>query len=508
MGVGGHPNLLPKLVNQLTSAWANWRFPVVGKIMVRTLFQSAVSTKTWQRAAIAPGFALLALAAWSQDAMALSANCAAFSPAHTTGGTNAQGMPMWMGILNAPLELGEVVTIKVRNNGTADARVYIAPMGGGSDHAVTIAHPLETVEVSYTTDAAAVQNGMLYGVEATIGYTEYTYISGTCSIASPASGPTEDTGAQIQQQQQVFLQSRASMLVANAPASQRRIARINGAPATGSLESQQIMNYVQSLATGSMPIHGSLAAIEALDSDAQEPNRFDVWIDGTFSLFEANGGNGRSSAMSIGADYLLTPDLLVGGFVSIDNLDRFEIQGDILSGIGWVSGPYATVRLNDNVYLDMLAGLGTSSNKVASGGSVDEYGSFRWLVDASLDGSWTSGDWTFAPRLTASYAQEVSRAYASSSGASIASISTGVGQIGAGPGLVHTRQEENIRQELSLRLDAIAQLAERTSLGTRVEGGMNLVFNEGATLGAIVGYSTFGSGNQMVNASVTARASF
>jgi hypothetical protein len=326
----------------------------------------------------------------------------------------------------------------------------------------------------------------------------------SCVNAPVVSEPSTAPSDQIQS----FLDARAGQLLANAPDASRRFDRLNGQAAPPTFTGGDVLSYLDVVATtGVLPVSGSLSAFEAFD-ESGEPRALDIWIDGTFALFETGNGNGRFSTGSIGADYLVTPDLLIGGFAALDNLDRFETLGDTLSGTGWLAGPYVTARLTDNLYLDLLGAAGTAGNSIESGGVTDDFGSTRWLVNATLEGQWSDGPWTFAPRLAAGYVEERSEAYTGASGVAVPSVVAGTGRISGGPGIVHTTTEEGLTRALSLRLDAIAQLGTQSAYGAAIEGGIDLTSATGGRFGTTLGLTSLTSGTRSVSISVNAGAGF
>ncbi len=307
---------------------------------------------------------------------------------------------------------------------------------------------------------------------------------------------------------QSFLDARAGLLLTNAPDPSRRFGRLNGTPAPANFTGGDVLSYLDVVATtGTLPVSGSLSAFEAFD-EAGEPRAFDIWIDGTFALFETGAGNGRFSTGSIGADYLVNPDLLVGAFAALDNIDRFETLGSTLSGTGWLAGPYVTARLTDELHLDLLAAAGTAGNRIETGGVTDDFGSTRWLVNATLEGRFTEGPWTFAPRLAAGYVEERSEAYTGTNGIAVPEVLASTGRISGGPGIVHITTDEGLTRALSLRLDAIAQLGTNSAFGARIEGGIELGSAAGARLSTTLGLSGLTSGTRSVSISVNAGAGF
>src|SRR6185437_3232269 len=103
----------------------------------------------------------------------------------------------------------------------------------------------------------------------------------------------------------------------------------------------------------------------------------------------------------------------LGGFVQADIFPSATgSNGSAMGGTGWLAGPYATLRLADHLYLDVLAAAGTSSNTISPDGSyTDSFGATRWMASGTLSGQWQAGGWTFGPEARLSYYSETSDAY-------------------------------------------------------------------------------------------------
>ncbi|MDJ0931094.1 autotransporter domain-containing protein [Breoghania sp.] len=91
-----------------------------------------------------------------------------------------------------------------------------------------------------------------------------------------------------------------------------------------------------------------------------EETLWDVWFRGSFTWFEDNAGgtdsDGVFAIFHAGADYLLSDRILVGALVQLDYLDQdFTTLNANANGVGWMAGPYATVRLTNNLYFDTRA---------------------------------------------------------------------------------------------------------------------------------------------------------
>lgn len=334
-----------------------------------------------------------------------------------------------------------------------------------------------------------------------------------CAIYPDLTPPPPPPAAQPEPPTQAitsFLESRVNLLLSNAPQADRRIARLSGQLPSTEEPGAALMSFVATVAQGNpVPVSSSLAAIEAMNGEA-EPSPFDIWFEGTFALFDNSGPYGRFSTASLGADYIVGPDLLLGGFVSLDRIEQFDTASvDELAGTGFLAGPYVTARLTDTLYLDLLAGAGTATNTIDTGlGFVDTFDTTRWLIDAALEGSWSEGPWTFSPRLGLSYAEETSSAYTDGAGTAVPSVTAGLGQVSAGPGIAHSSDFDGVGQTVSLRFDAVRSFGATDAFSARAEAGVNWSFPGGFQFGATTTYSGIGSSHQSAGISLRASGSF
>ena len=281
-----------------------------------------------------------------------------------------------------------------------------------------------------------------------------------------------------------FLTDRAALLLANTPDVQRRIDRLNGMGGGGVISIPALMGYVPDLLAGeTQTLSASLSAIDRLAGNRQ-PNPFDIWMEGTFALFDNSASDGKFAMAAAGADYLVNHDLLIGGFAQID---RFARTGaDAGSGTGWLAGPYVTARLADNLYLDLLAAAGASANRIGA----DSFDATRWLLSASLQGEWQLQDWTFAPRASLSYFEETSTAYTDGFGVDVPAVTAGFGRIALGPAVSYRLSGDGeLVIDTGLRLDLVTDLfntPNREGFGNvhgRIEGTVDLTLPGGARLG-------------------------
>ncbi len=137
--------------------------------------------------------------------------------------------------------------------------------------------------------------------------------------------------------------------------------------------------------------------------------RFDAWFEAQFKKFDSGAqGDGHFAVAYFGADYLVTPDMLVGVILQIDDMEDLSAALNTSArGTGWMVGPYMTARLAPNLYFDGRVAAGRSTNEVSPFNTyVDEFKTDRWLAMASITGDFQQGPWTIRPTASLSYFEE------------------------------------------------------------------------------------------------------
>lgn len=307
----------------------------------------------------------------------------------------------------------------------------------------------------------------------------------TCTFASLNS--REETARLIED----FLVTRAGLILSNQPDIQRRIDRLNGiAPATGSAFDALTAYLPGVMSSGEAAISASLGQFDRL-AGSQKPRDLDVWFEGTFALFGSAGTEGAFNAASIGTDYVVSRNLLVGAFAQLDHTAMSStVDAATIGGTGWLVGPYATARLGENMYLDVLAAMGGSANAVSPYGTYeDSFGASRWLISAALQGEWQWDNVSFRPRARLSYFEETSDAYTDGLGVDIPSVTAGVGQLALGPALSHrTVMDDGVIVDAGLRAEIVAGLLTAggisgfDTLHGRIEASLDLAMPGGGSL--------------------------
>ncbi|WP_321343467.1 autotransporter outer membrane beta-barrel domain-containing protein [Breoghania sp.] len=268
-----------------------------------------------------------------------------------------------------------------------------------------------------------------------------------------------------------FLHKRVDMILSNEPGQNRRIDRLKNRFGGGASGTGTPFDVTAAQAAGggvAMAFETSVSQIRsayaAQDSAKRamiatsgvfannpsglppEQTLWDVWFRGSFTWFEDNtGGSDSDGVFAIfhaGADYLLTDRVLVGALFQLDYLDQdFTGLGASANGIGWMAGPYATLRLTNNLYFDTRAAWGTSANEISPFNTyTDDFSTTRWLVRAGLIGDWSFGAWNLRPAANVAYMQETQEAYTDSLSVYIPEQTVGVGQLDFGPEVSYTYQ--------------------------------------------------------------------
>lgn len=246
-------------------------------------------------------------------------------------------------------------------------------------------------------------------------------------------------------------------------------------------------------------------------SNIAAPGVVDVWVQATYAGADDNraGQNSRNrfGMVYLGADMMLSPDVLAGVLVQFDHMETStgvlssEVEGD-----GWLAGPYVAMRLGEGLYVDARAAWGRSDNSVNPLGTYwDDFETDRWLLEANIVGDIRRGAWRFSPAAGLAWFDEESGAYIDSLGFDIPSQSVTIGRARFEPELAY-RIEHGPQSfmEPYVKLTANYDFEEAEvfnaagglqGLGAfRVDGrvGFNAGFANGAILGAEIALSGIG----------------
>ncbi len=174
----------------------------------------------------------------------------------------------------------------------------------------------------------------------------------------------------------------------------------------------------------------------------QPESGFDFWIEAHFSQFKATAaGTDNSGSFGIvyaGADYKLTPSLLVGLLLQYDwTRDRSQqllLPTSTIEGQGAMAGPYVSGRLAQHLFFDARVAWGLSNNTINPFGTYqDKFATDRWLAHANLTGNWVFGNFRLTPSAGVTYASERQASYVDALGVGIPSQTLSLGRFAAGP---------------------------------------------------------------------------
>jgi len=180
-------------------------------------------------------------------------------------------------------------------------------------------------------------------------------------------------------------------------------------------------------------------ATDANPPRPEEDTRFDVWMQASFDHVESDRSGLQEEAdfgiIHVGADFLASENLLIGGLIQIDYMDTTSgVLGSTVDGVGWMAGPYMVARISDNIYVDARGALGSSSNNVNPLGLyTDEFTTSRALFEAHLTGDYNFGALRVSPILGLAYFTESQKAYVDSLGISIPGQKIDIGRVTFGP---------------------------------------------------------------------------
>lgn len=205
----------------------------------------------------------------------------------------------------------------------------------------------------------------------------------------------------------------------------------------------------------------------------------DVWAQGHIAHFREGESGSRSegdfAVIYLGADYVVSRWLLVGALVQYDSMDEISNQlGTDVEGQGWMVGPYATVRLTDNVFVQGRAAWGKSDVEISPFMTYsDEFETRRWLLEANIQGRWNVGRFLVAPHAVISYIEEHQESYRDSMGFIIPDQRVSLGQMRFGPQVSYqTTANDGTKLEPYAEIEGIWNFNEEgTELLTGSVGG-------------------------------------
>ncbi len=311
-----------------------------------------------------------------------------------------------------------------------------------------------------------------------------------------------------------FMARRADMITSGGPEPDRMISRFESASAS-KRPKKPLVGFGGSgdNRRGHITFRASLPARDL---------GIDAWADGRVAYFKDDHERGHFGIVRGGADYLLTPRMLVGLMAQYDHAKLFSDRERYeISGHGWMAGPYAAMRLSEHLYLDGRATWGMSKNQVSPFLTyTDTFDTTRWLAAARLTGHWAVGQWSFMPSAEIIHFKETQHDYIDSNGLSIGSQSIALGRAIFGPKIVYRAAFADgtvltphasikgiwdFKRPSSYSLDG-KEVKARAGVQAQLEGGLSVRFPSKITLGVSSAYrGLYGSGRRAISAKAKLR---
>lgn len=121
--------------------------------------------------------------------------------------------------------------------------------------------------------------------------------------------------------------------------------------------------------------------------------------------------------VSAGADYLLSDKALIGLSFHYDRMTDPTNADAMLTGNGWLTGPYVSFEVGKGVFWDTGVLYGGSSNTIDTAFWDGSFDTHRWLFDTSIKGQWHLDEvTTLTPKLRTVYFSETVQDYAVQNG--------------------------------------------------------------------------------------------
>ncbi len=375
-------------------------------------------------------------------------------------------------------------TVTLDGSGSSDPAVSdtVRYLWGQTDGTTVTLSSLTAISPTFTAPIRQAEDDGELKFELTVTDPDGDISTASVTITVTSSVSVQETVDTINR----FMETRTRLILANQPDTSRRIDRLRSGVgseqlsfATGDLPKLMPIDFnLLDLGSGNYKFATSLDQVtRAADhlqvaqggTVAHERRRFDVWVEGSFHKFNGGAGSDGDFAIAhLGVDYLMSPDLLVGGMLQYDRLTGSnDNDNSRTEGTGWMVGPYVTARLQENLYLDARVAGGTADNDVTPVGTyTDSFTSTRWLADISLSGEFIRDQWTIRPNAALSWLTDKQKAYTNTLGDTIPSQTVSQGQVRFGPTISRWFLGDNgWRYEPTLTLNAIYSHAD-----TRLHG--------------------------------------
>lgn len=169
-------------------------------------------------------------------------------------------------------------------------------------------------------------------------------------------------------------------------------------------------------APAQVSVSTSVRDLAAAEGQTFANNKLDIWAEGRVSQFEQKLQNdnlrysakGNFSTLYLGSDYLISPKIMVGGLVQLDQFAEYYGELDAaMRGKGVMFGPYASIRLAPDLVFDARAAWGNSDNSAnLPQGTSLTFETNRKLFRGQLSGNRNLYGFQLSPTMALSVVEE------------------------------------------------------------------------------------------------------
>jgi hypothetical protein len=157
------------------------------------------------------------------------------------------------------------------------------------------------------------------------------------------------------------------------------------------------------------------------DAEGSNTSGFQLWVEGRASAYDdrtaMSDREGSFGIVHVGIDRWISESLIVGMMTSFDgaketsdSLASLFSGSSEVKGKGWMAGPYVSWAITPQMFLDVRGAYGQSYNDVAvdilSVPYAGDFDTTRWLVQASLSGTFQHNEIYITPEATLTYMRE------------------------------------------------------------------------------------------------------
>lgn len=226
----------------------------------------------------------------------------------------------------------------------------------------------------------------------------------------------------------------------------------NGGGNTAGASDNSANAYFSTAGSNQPAVLSALDGISEADLGPTDP--INIWTSGRATWFSGNSAfTGWLGSILVGADALVHPDVVLGGFIGAENGNFSLPPTSTFTGFGATVGAYAGVRIMQNIVLE--ATLADTWLAYTTGGlaGTGNFNANRIIATLGLTGDYALTDQIrITPTLHGAYRYEYQTAHTTSNAFAIAAREITTGRITFGSTLYYTLDPDNLDMQTRLSL--------------------------------------------------------